>query len=153
MRICGRQLVATLSYTHLKPVLFGGFYDSSVTTISYKNRLPRMKFNIFLALVICFCVDIRHGRPEPKLMTTPTPPQLHGSDCGGLHGGLQGSGPVGGPEPWQNCSISISGTSTVNINGSLGDTPTIPQCKWIVNRWGRPIRQICNSKCRCTSRG
>merc|ERR1712049_81128 len=96
------------------------------------NWPSRMKLNIFLLLLICICVDIRHGRPKPQLMR-PTEPCAQGTLCAG------GSGTAGGTALG---SVSgIAGTGNLDTGNSLVSQQTLPECKWILDRWNRPVRK------------
>merc|ERR1711983_404710 len=95
----------------------------------------RMKFSIFLVLVICVAFSQERPRPQCNLCnhanqgTADRPGWDHGSGSG------------------------VSGTTNWNTGGSLADSFDKPECKWFVNRWGRPTSQNCKPTCRCSSRG
>merc|ERR1712066_53096 len=107
----------------------GTVRDTSYNRQQTHNRLRRMKFSIFLALVICLAFSQGKPRPEP----------------------LNGTGPSLGTIT--SHGSGVSGTSNVNTGGSLADSTKKPECKWFVNRWGRPTSQNCKPTCTCSSRG
>merc|ERR1712111_121761 len=90
---------------------------------------PKDEVSIFLVLVICLAFGQGKPRPEP----------------------INGTGPSLGTIT--SHGSGVSGTSNVNTGGSLADSTKKPECKWFVNRWGRPTSQNCKPTCTCSSRG
>jgi len=101
-------------------------------------------------------------RPSTPKPCTPEPNKPCPPTCGegiGLCGGGISKGDL------LNTASGVAGSGSVETGNSLAESQNLPECKWILDRYNRPVRQKCNkwnswtgqyekdTTCRCSSRG